>query len=223
MKETLKQQKHQEVFELIPWLVNDTLEGKERLRVLNHLNDCAVCQAERDRQQELAVLVLSDEDELEANYKPAFAKLMERIDSQATGEMLEPTQAEEVVAPPRNTGGKGKVTLAMAASVFVVVASIGLYQVSREPAETLTAPVLQAPETSLPGGESRRLAVTFDENIDSATLRAAFIDTGAYIVSGPDAEGRYVIEAVKSAGESQAEFVATVSQLDGVKHVALLD
>jgi hypothetical protein len=168
----------------------------------------------------LAILVRSDADEPEADYKPAFAKLMAQIDSQKNEEAETLVQGEG----DRQAGGTGKMLLAMAASVFLVVASIGLYQGTREPAETLTAPVLNAPENSrLDDAVSRRLAVTFDENIDSTTLRAAFIETGAYIVSGPDAQGRYVIEVANRTGESQAEFVNTVSNLDGVKHVALLD
>ncbi len=59
----------------------------------------------------------------------------------------------------------------------------------------------------------------FEEGADSATMRAAFVETGAYIVSGPDEEGRYVIEVVPD-GE---DLLQSLTSVDGVKYVSRLD
>ena len=71
---------HEEILELLPWLVNETLEGKERLKVLNHLSHCPECQLERDRLQELGAFVEVESDEISA-YQPAYNRLLSKINA----------------------------------------------------------------------------------------------------------------------------------------------
>lgn len=234
MKATINKQRHQEVLELIPWLVNDTLTGKERLKVLNHLNECEVCQAERDRLQELATLVRADGEDSAADYKPSFDKLMQQIDSiEAEKQRFTGNQGgadvalSNSVAAPEKKGVSnvipGRIAMGMAASVLVAFAGFTLLQEPPAQIETLNVPAAN-PAAELPGGGpvTQRLAITFEEGIDTTTLRATFINTGAYIVSGPDAEGRYVVELVRQES-SQSDFVQSVAEMDGVKDVALID
>lgn len=42
------QQEHDEVLELLPWQLNNTLNAEESERVLAHLNQCAACQQEAE-------------------------------------------------------------------------------------------------------------------------------------------------------------------------------
>ena len=76
---TRQEKRHQEILKLLPWLVNDTLTGKERLRVLNHLNECSECQRERDKLQRLADMVANDSEPV-SDYKPAFNRLLTQVD-----------------------------------------------------------------------------------------------------------------------------------------------
>lgn len=230
MKEKLKQQRHQEALELLPWLVNDTLQGKERLRVLNHLNDCRVCQVERDRLQGLSSLVQSSADDLGGDYKPSFEKLMARIaESEVSADIAAVAPVAQFDAKkPRSRAGM--LYLATAASVLLAVGAVMLVQLNPEsdPAQSgIGAETLSIPTTNLTSAKketvTHRLAIVFEQNVDAVTLRQAFIQSGAYIVSGPDADGRYVIEVVKEEQVANADLLKSMSALDGVRYVALLD
>lgn len=92
-----------------------------------------------------------------------------------------------------------------------------LTQLSEPAAETLNVTSNIAVDRSEVA--SHQLRLTFDENVDSETLRAAFVETGAYIVSGPDSEGRYIVE-VEHEG---ADILASMSEVAGVKYVSLVE
>lgn len=230
MKEKKNQQVHEEVLELLPWLINDTLEGKERLRVLNHLNDCRSCQLERDRLQALGALVQSSDDDIGDNYKPGFDKLMARI---AESEASEPTTSETSetgerpnVSPQRS---RQPLLLGVAASVCILLSAVVLMpsdempvQITPPAAETLSIPKTTGLANQM-DSVTHRLTIAFDRNADAATLRTAFIQSGAYIVSGPDQDGRYVIEVVKPLEVANSELLESMSALEGVRYVALLD
>jgi hypothetical protein len=70
---------HEEVIELLPWLVNESLSANEQLRVTNHLKVCEICRDERDNLQRLQVLV-AEVDSVDSDYHFAFRKLEARID-----------------------------------------------------------------------------------------------------------------------------------------------
>ncbi|MFT4713190.1 MAG: hypothetical protein ACJAVI_001547 [Candidatus Azotimanducaceae bacterium] len=70
---------HEEVIELLPWLVNESLSANEQLRVTNHLKTCEICRDERDNLQRLQVVVAED-DGVKPNFRFAFRKLEARID-----------------------------------------------------------------------------------------------------------------------------------------------
>src|SRR5262249_51905258 len=51
------QSTHDLVWRLLPWYVNETLDGGERGTVAEHLATCAACRQEADRCRDLAALV----------------------------------------------------------------------------------------------------------------------------------------------------------------------
>ncbi len=228
MKEKIKQQRHQEALELLPWLVNNTLQGKERLRVLNHLNDCRICQVERDRLQGLASLVQSSADDLGGDYKPSFEKLMARIAESEASSEHQPDVGAAVHSLERVPRRTRRLQFAIAASAVVAVGAAILLQVNPDSGAVVPGPdaeTLSIPTSNPTAGSTvtHRLAIVFEQNVDATTLRQAFIQSGAYIVSGPDAEGRYVIEVVKQEQVANADLLKSMSALDGVRYVALLD
>jgi hypothetical protein len=190
--------------------LNGTLEGKEKLRVLNHLTECSVCQREHDHLQPLAALIESDHDaDAETlDYKPSFNKLMALIDQMDTAP----------VSSPNTTRGPMPVALAAAASVVLMRWGFTLMQTSEPHIETLSVPEAKLVDADL---VTHRLGVTFERNIDSEKLRSAFVETGAYIVSGPDDQGRYVVEVLHAKDDPR--LVSNMAQVDGVQDVALLD
>jgi len=69
---------HDDIYELLPWLVNGSLSDKEQLRVTSHLRGCEICRAERDHLQRLQAVISEDEGS-QPDYRPSFVKLEARI------------------------------------------------------------------------------------------------------------------------------------------------
>ena len=232
MKDLIKKQTlHDEVLELLPWFVNSTLEEKERVKVMTHLGDCPTCQKERDRLQQLQALVQQENADSTGDYKPSFEKLMDRIDASESelsvvkeGSVENPGLAQ-VVAVKRRV--HSMLPYAVAASLFVAVGLVLMNQ--PEPAETLNVPATTLPSLDPTGGSdnmsqvNQRLMLTFEDQIDSEMLRAAFVSTGAYIVSGPDAEGRYIVEVMANPGQDSDQLIHSMVEVEGVKYAKLID
>jgi hypothetical protein len=65
-------QVHQQMWELLPWYVNGTLDGLEHEEVEAHLSICMACQAELGRCRDVAASVRKDED---LSWMPSSAHL----------------------------------------------------------------------------------------------------------------------------------------------------
>ena len=74
-------QQHQEVWELLPWYVNRTLETQERAHIEQHLVRCAACQAEITRCHYIATAVHLAEEPVLSPSPARFATLMAQIDA----------------------------------------------------------------------------------------------------------------------------------------------
>ena len=234
MKDLIKKQTlHDEVLELLPWFVNSTLEGKERIKVMTHLGDCPTCQKERDRLQQLQALVQQENADSTGDYKPSFEKLMDRIDASESGfsvvkeGSVENPKLAQVVAVKRRV--HSMLPYAVAASLFVAVGFVLMSQ--PEPAETLNVPATTSPSVDPSAAlgtdniprVNQRLMLTFEDQIDSEMLRAAFVSTGAYIVSGPDAEGRYIVEVMANPGQDSDQLIHSIVEVEGVEYAKLID
>lgn len=222
-----KQTLHAEVLELLPWFVNNSLADKEQVKVMTHLGACAECQQERDRLQQLQALVQKQDPELfGADYKPSFEKLMARIEASETEKNAGDSvhylaKKAEQISRTRN-GLAGWLPYAAAASVLVGV--ILVFAVNGpEPTETLNVPATDLSQITAPLSGSQRLMLTFESNLDSEAMRAAFISTGAYIVSGPDAEGRYIVEIKTTEEQDHNELIRSMIEVEGVKYASLVD
>jgi anti-sigma factor RsiW len=71
---------HHEVWELLPWYVNGTLDDRERASVQAHLMTCAACQAELARCHDLAAAVRALADGWEPSAEH-FARVLARLDA----------------------------------------------------------------------------------------------------------------------------------------------
>lgn len=230
MKDVLKKQTlHDEVLELLPWFVNNSLEGQDRSKVMTHLGGCTDCQQERDRLERLQTLVQAEDSEMaEADYKPSFEKLMNRIDAnelEKPGQQPPPEmENSQVSLMPVGRFGRSSGWFPYAAAASLVLGIALVILVNRpETVETLNVPTLNSPGLEAGVSRSQRMALTFEENIDSATLRAAFVSTGAYIVSGPDEEGRYVIEIIIDGEQGEDQLIHSMTEVEGVKYASILD
>lgn len=69
---------HDEIWALLPWYVNGSLEDDERVRVKAHVMVCLTCRKELAAQENLA-LALNHEPAVDLSVKPSFDRLMTRI------------------------------------------------------------------------------------------------------------------------------------------------
>ncbi len=71
---------HQELFQLLPWYVNKTLQGTELKAVESHLTVCLTCKREVIQLQKLAQAVIQ-EGSLDSAEQAAFSRLKKRLHS----------------------------------------------------------------------------------------------------------------------------------------------
>lgn len=68
---------HCETSELLPWLLNGTLDDAERGRVERHVAECVQCRRELVREREFSQAVIAVQPE--AAWAPSFARVASRI------------------------------------------------------------------------------------------------------------------------------------------------
>ncbi len=210
---------HKQTMEVLPWFVNDTLEGKEREQVLKHLAECEECRWERDRLTELQEMIREGEI-VDVDVEFSVKRAMKRVE--------EAERNRRSVEETHQSISRSRFLIAMpiaaAIGLFLVGAAVYLEQ-SRVnlPAsseyQTLTA--------GQPGGSTQgavhQIEIGFSDPIPAATLRQALIETRSNIVSGPDDRGMYVVEVVVPGEEGRNLFLNRMRGIEGVRHAAFLN
>lgn len=165
---------------------------------------------ERDRLQALQQLVTEDYGTETLESEMPLRRLMNRIAA---------TEANHIstgeVAPRRRIPA-WLPYVSVAASLLLAVLFVGLLNpVKREPAEYRT--LSNATDIQ---GVSHRIALTFEQPIKAKTVRAAFIETGSNIVSGPDNNGTYIVEIRIPSDMTDQSFIRSLRKIDGVRDAA---
>ena len=205
--------KHENIIQLLPWFVNDSLGSKEQALVLSHLSDCQVCQAERDRLQEFQALV-QDYDEPLSDYRFSFKKLMGRIEASEINK--ESTRDLEGV---RKSRWLPALSLAASVSFVAVIASFVMQNISPGNSDEYTTHTT----VTMTGGDTARLALTFTQPIRAQTMRHALVETNSYIVSGPDQAGAYIVDIQVPEQLSETQFIDFIRNIDGVENATLIN
>jgi len=86
------QRQHQEIALLLPWLVNNSLEGDELIRVENHVRHCFVCRRELVDLRRLASIV-GQKSDLDIAAETSFARLGDKLVKPALTPYRHPAQA----------------------------------------------------------------------------------------------------------------------------------
>ncbi|HEX6999033.1 MAG TPA: zf-HC2 domain-containing protein [Gammaproteobacteria bacterium] len=164
---------HEDVIELLPWLVNGTLSGAERERVERHVRSCLPCRAALKSEQRLAALVQA-QPTVRLSPERGFEELLARADRPAA------RRAGLGFAPRRAA------LLAAGLAAAAVVAWLGLPD-ARDAGEftTLTAGART---------DALRVDVVFAPGASEADVRALVRDIGGTIVAGPSEIGRYTVQ-----------------------------
>jgi anti-sigma factor RsiW len=189
---SLQQRLHEDVWALIPWLVNERLDDRERERVERHAAQCEACRTEISEQQRLRELVALD-DNVEVVPNASLHKLWMRID--AEGPDADVDEEPSASVSERLAKYHNRTRWLAAAAIVQAVALVGLASIllrqpspadryhtlssgHAAPADTLVRAVF-APETSI--GEVQAL------------LARCQVEIGA----GPSEAGVYSMRALR--------------------------
>lgn len=225
---------HQECWELLPWLVNDSLDPAEAMRVADHLEVCAICREEVRACRELAGLLADGTAQRQAESalgdgagmlspEGGFARLSARLPAAApkAGRWRELLRATP--RPVRTLVGMQAAALLVLA-VFAGQARFGsageLFDPSAGAADgggetvtafhTLSGPVDGDDDPAGPGAgaaDRQRLRLVFADDAALTAVRQLLVESGARLVDGPSPFGVYTVElpAAGAAGETPAE------------------
>ncbi len=177
---------HQDVLDLLPWYVAETLSDEERQAVAEHLDACLECSLELAQYQELRLADL----ELSTDIPPAPANMLQRALAQiddyenARIPMPQPAPAERTWWDAFWNPQPGFARLVMAAQFALVLAlAAGLLLRNDEP------------DYGVLGGPSDGAAISiqFVDTATEAQIRALLTDMEGVIVDGPSAIGLYTV------------------------------
>jgi hypothetical protein len=211
----VKKAVHEEILELLPWFINESLGEKERDRVMVHLRECPECRKERDHFQTIEAFV-NESEVVIPDYQFSYHKLAARIEGAERNR-------ESSAAIESRAGARSWIPLmGIAASLMLAIALVGSlgtplgFESTPETAEfrTLTSQAEMS-------GVARQIALTFVQPIQAQTMRKALIETNSNIISGPDEEGTYLVEVIVPPEMQTGEFMQWMSEIEGVQHARI--
>jgi hypothetical protein len=204
---------HDRAWELLPWLVNDTLEGAEREALEKHVATCRECRAEEERCRAVAALVRAAE--VAPSPHPAqLTRLVRRVDE------LEATRSRRsMVALLGGTPMSVRWALAAQAAVLVLLLGIIFWPSPRPGFRTLSDPTPASVDVA-PG--QRLLRVVFTPTATEADLRRLLLEVQGEIVHGPSPLGAYTV-AVPATGAGAEPLSLVLDHLRDDPHVRLAE
>lgn len=191
---------HERAFELLPWLVNDTLPAAERETVELHVRSCIACRRELKDQQRL-LAVLQHHPTVHLSEQNAFERLTDTLD-----------ERERPALEPRHLPFM-RFGVVAALGVALVV---GLLWLAPEPSRDGTYATLA--DTTAVATRAAQLDVVFTRETTAAEIAALLNGIGVEIVAGPSEIGRYGVRLTHTpAGD--AELARALERLANDPHV----
>lgn len=211
MSETYDNQEqilHRQCYELLPWLLNGSLDDSESQRVRDHINQCSECAREYEAQARVRQLMQREESVLYAPHA-SMRKLMARIDADEAQQDVSSNDSREPVQVPVP---RRRQWLA-AAVVVQTIGLIGLATVQNwkinEVREAPRYSTLSAAPAGLSHGPAAR--VVFAPSTSVEQLSTLLLTNGARIVDGPSEAGVFTL--VFPAARDQDEVSSTIEKL----------
>ena len=207
---------HRDVWILLPWYVNGTLEGAECKLVREHLNLCITCRREVAEQQRLAEAI-SRSRIMDSAPHTSFARLIERVDRQRSQTNRRKTGWNRLWHLCEGflewlTRARASRPILVAVPLFLLFAGLVLWTQSwlssppKEPQyRTLASP------NSVPAADSILIRVIFTKAVDHEQAERLLASLHPEIVSGPTAVGAYTVRL--SARDSSNKEAAALGRL----------
>lgn len=190
MREPTRPPTHGEVVELLPWLVNGTLEPDEERRVRDHLTRCASCRAARAGEERLAAALI-EAPESEARIAAGLDRLRSTLAREQRRGWL------------RRQPTRRQLLAAVVVQGIVVTGLLVLMAWLLRPAADTRFRTLSLPEAAATATAGPRLRLVVDPEMRTSELERLLVDAGCRIVDGPTAAGVFTVEAEPgAAGET---------------------
>jgi hypothetical protein len=170
---------HRDAIALLPWYVNDTLDGIERARVEAHVRECVACHGELEAQRSLRELVRRQD--VPPALSTALARMHARMDEHPAS-AVSPLQRAAGWLRPRWLGW---VALAQAVCIVALLAVPGVREQARFHTLSSGAPAQAAADA---------VVVVFDGHTTQVRLQALLRRLDAHIVGGPNTQGAYTLK-----------------------------
>jgi len=192
---------HRQVWDLIPWVLNNTASEAERQEVERHVDSCDDCRDELEFQTLLQAR-LSRGDALHGNPRPALERLWARIDDKAL--------------PDTGWRTSGSSWLVRGLALAVLLEAIGLGATgnalwSRPAPLAASYHTLSAPAPELPGASIRAV---FAPSMSLGDLQALLQPLHLQVVGGPNEVGAY---SLASTGPVNDALLANLRSRAGVR------
>jgi len=168
---------HSRAFELLPWLVNNSLGAEERDAVELHVRSCLSCHRELKEQQRLRA-ALRAQPAVHISPQTGFEKLARALEGESV-------LSERSAAWPRNTFVR---FAAVAAAGLLVVGGLLWLAPIRHDTRVEAAYETLANGQQAPRGE---LDIVFVQSITAAQMQSLLEEIDGTIAAGPSENGRY--------------------------------
>jgi hypothetical protein len=183
---------HGKAAELLPWLVNDTLKGAERVRVERHVAECAACRSEIEDLRLLQASIA--EDDADPVVTHAFGRVSARLDEVRPG-LTAKRILRWIAGQWRQTRPWLRGAVVAQSALLAVLAGMLLGQ---------SAPLYYRTLATTPARVSAgdQIVVVFNSSLRETEFRRLLLDLHARIVDGPSLTGAYTLELAQ--GEQRA-------------------
>jgi anti-sigma factor RsiW len=195
---------HGEANELLPWLVNGTLDGLERTRVERHVAECVACSQEVDDLRALQAAVALDDD-ADRQATQALARIKARVHT-AESRRGAKRGMQSIVSQWGQTNRWVRYAVLAQFVLLAVMAAALLQQPTPQYYHSLGA----APKTASPGSG---VVVVFNEALAERDMRSLLLRLHARIVDGPSPAGAYTLQVPQ---EEQATALALLRHTSSV-------
>lgn len=185
--------KHQDVWELLPWFVNGSLEDRELAQVERHIVACDECRRESSELRQLAAIMVSGKGVM-VTPDEAFPELMSRIEEVENRGSSSWRRLRRLLF----TGPFPRPVLAAGLMILVLAAALLWRPIDREPAANFRT--LSDSAVIEPGG--LRVRVVFSPRVEETALRSLLLEVGGQIVGGPSPYGVYTVELLEQEDPS---------------------